>query len=63
MIWRGKKGTIFYFILIFQVCQIKPSTMYFTQSKMSGLESAGQERLVSVTQVSLIKLLEPHPIK
>jgi len=34
----------------FEVCQIKPSTMYFTQSKMAGLEAAGQDRLVSVSQ-------------
>ena len=34
----------------FEVCQIKPSTMYFTQSKMAGLECAGQDRLVSVSQ-------------
>ena len=34
----------------FEVCQIKPSTMYFTQAKMSGLEAAGQDRLVSVSQ-------------
>ena len=37
-----------------QVCQIKPSTMYFTQSKMMSLEAAGQERLVSVTQVNIV---------
>ena len=35
----------------FEVCQIKPSTMYFTQAKMAGLESAGHDRLVSVSQV------------
>ena len=40
----------------FEVCQIKPSTMYFTQSKMSCLEAAGQERLVSVTQVIIVAL-------
>ena len=34
----------------FEVCQIKPSTMYFTQSKMKGLEAAGHDRLVSVSQ-------------
>ena len=34
----------------FEVCQIKPSTMYFTQNKMAGLESTGQDRLVSVSQ-------------
>merc|ERR1719232_1680044 len=34
----------------FEVCQIKPSTMYFTQSKMAALESAGHDRLVSVSQ-------------
>ena len=34
----------------FEVCQIKPSTMYFTQAKMAGLEAAGQDRLVSVSQ-------------
>ena len=33
-----------------EVCQIKPSTMYFTQAKMSGLQAAGQDRLVSVSQ-------------
>ena len=33
-----------------EVCQIKPSTMYFTQTKMAGLEAAGQDRLVSVSQ-------------
>ena len=35
----------------FEVCQIKPSTMYFTQTKMLALESAGHDRLVSVSQV------------
>ena len=34
----------------FEVCQIKPSTMYFTQTKMSSLEAAGHDRLVSVSQ-------------
>ena len=33
-----------------EVCQIKPSTMYFTQTKMAGLEAAGQDRVVSVSQ-------------
>ena len=37
----------------FEVCQIKPSTMYFTQSKMAALESAGHDRLVSVSQVNI----------
>ena len=35
---------------VLQVCQIKPSTMYFTQTKMSSLEAAGHDRLVSVSQ-------------
>ena len=38
----------------FEVCQIKPSTMYFTQSKMAALESAGHDRLVSVSQVNIL---------
>ena len=38
----------------FEVCQIKPSTMYFTQSKMAALESAGHDRLVSVSQVKIL---------
>ena len=37
-------------VLLLQVCQIKPSTMYFTQTKMSSLEAAGHDRLVSVSQ-------------
>lgn len=41
----------------FEVCQIKPSTMYFTQSKMTALESAGHDRLVSVSQVNIPKIL------
>lgn len=40
----------------FEVCQIKPSTMYFTQSKMAALESAGHDRLVSVSQVNILQV-------
>ena len=40
----------------FEVCQIKPSTMYFTQSKMAALESAGHDRLVSVSQGNIQKI-------
>ena len=40
----------------FEVCQIKPSTMYFTQSKMAALESAGHDRLVSVSQVNILQI-------
>ena len=40
----------------FEVCQIKPSTMYFTQSKMAALENAGHDRLVSVSQVNILTI-------
>jgi len=34
----------------FEVCQIKPSAMYFTQKQMGKLEAAGHDRVVSVSQ-------------